>query len=51
MLLSDFNYGLGVDVVDGIDFLICWNDGFIIDIDISSVSDVGDVIGFINGYV
>ncbi|MFV1965562.1 MAG: hypothetical protein ACC628_09085 [Pirellulaceae bacterium] len=47
-LLSDLNYGRGVDVTDGTDFVIQRRDGVELDIDLSTAISIGDLLDLIN---
>ena len=46
--LADLNYGGGIGVADGTDFIITRRDGTELEIDVSTATTVGDVIDLIN---
>ena len=48
--LADLNYGLGVNATDGTDFTILRTDGVVLDIDVSALANVGEVIDQINNH-
>lgn len=48
--LADLNLGLGVDTINGADFIVERNDGALLDIDVSGATTVNDVIALINGH-
>lgn len=50
-LLSSLNYGRGVQVREGADFMIRRNDGVELEIDLSTAKTVGDVLNLINNHI
>ncbi len=49
--LSTLNFGRGVESIAGTDFTIRRNDGFDLQVDISTAATVGDVVDLINNHV
>lgn len=49
-LLSNLNFGLGVQTADGVDFTITTNSGNEFSVDISSAKTIGDVLDIINAH-
>lgn len=49
-LISDLNYGRGIDLGNGVDFIIQRRDGVTLDIDITGEETVGEILDLINNH-